>query len=65
MGKVTLSLKDRGRHQKRYSVIAITLRYVFALSHTGNALYLWRIVIAFDSYRFRLFAGVIASVPDP
>jgi hypothetical protein len=39
--------------------IAITLRYVFALLH--NALCLWRIVIASDSYRFRLFAGVIAS----
>jgi hypothetical protein len=39
-------------------VIAITLRYVFALLH--NALYLWRIVIASDSYHFRLFAGVIA-----
>jgi hypothetical protein len=41
------------------SVIAITLRYVFALLH--NALYLWRIVIASDSYRFSLFVGVIAS----
>jgi hypothetical protein len=50
---------SRRSHPKRYSVIAITLRYVFALLH--NALYLWRIVIAFDSYRFRLFAGVIAS----
>ncbi len=49
----------KGRHHKRYSVIAITLRYVFALLH--NALYLCRIVIAFVSYRFRLFAGVIAS----
>ncbi len=49
----------RGRHHKRYSVIAITLCYVFALLH--NALYLWRIVIAFDSYCFRLLAGVIAS----
>jgi hypothetical protein len=25
-----------------------------------NALYLWRIVIAFDSYCCRLFAGIIA-----
>jgi hypothetical protein len=25
-----------------------------------NALYLWRIVIASDSYRFRLFVGAIA-----
>ena len=48
----------RGQYHKRYSVIAITLRYVFALLH--NALYLWRIVIASDSYRFRLFVGVIA-----
>jgi hypothetical protein len=49
----------RGRHHKRYNVIAITLRYIFALLH--NALYLWRIVIAYDSYRFRFFAGFIAS----
>jgi hypothetical protein len=41
------------------SIIAITLCYVFALLH--NALYLWKIVIASNSYRFRLFAGVIAS----
>ena len=45
-------------HYKRYSVITITLHYVFALLH--NALYLCRIVIASDSYRFRLFAGIIA-----
>jgi hypothetical protein len=48
----------RGQHYKCNSVIAITLRYVFALLH--NALYLWRIVIAFDSYRFRLLADFIA-----
>ncbi len=48
----------RGRHHKCYSVIAITLHYVFALLH--NALYMWRIVIASDSYGFRLFAAVIA-----
>ncbi len=48
-----------GRHHKRYSVMAIMLRYIFALLH--NALYLWRIVIASNSYRFRLFTGVIAS----
>jgi hypothetical protein len=35
------------------------LRYVFALLH--NALYLWRIVIASDTYRFRVFVGIIAS----
>ncbi len=40
------------------SVIATTLHYVFALLH--KALYLWRIAIASDSYRFRHFAGVIA-----
>jgi hypothetical protein len=40
------------------SVIAITLRYEFALLH--NALYLWRIVIASKSYRLRLFVGGIA-----
>ncbi len=31
------------------SVLAITLRYVFAFLH--NALYLWRIVIAYYNYR--------------
>ncbi len=51
-------LTARGRHHKRYSVIAITPRYVFALLH--NALYLWRTVIASYSYRFRLSAGFIA-----
>jgi hypothetical protein len=50
---------SRGRHRKRYSLIAIMLCYVFALLH--NALYLWRIVIASDSYRFRLFVGIIPS----
>jgi hypothetical protein len=49
----------RGRHHKRYGDKVITLRYVFALLH--NALYLWRIFIASVSYRFRLFADVIAS----
>ncbi len=42
------------------SVIAIVLRNNFASLH--NALYLWRIVIASNSYRFRLFAGVMASI---
>ncbi len=37
---------SRGRHYKRYSVIATTLCYVFALLH--NALYLWRIVITVE-----------------
>jgi hypothetical protein len=49
----------RGRHHKRYSIIAIMLPYIFVLLH--NALYLWRIVIASNSYRFRVFAGVNAS----
>jgi hypothetical protein len=48
----------RGWHCKRYSVIAITLRYVFAFLH--NALYLWRKVITSDSYRLILFVGIIA-----
>ncbi len=39
-----------GRHQKRYSIIAITLHYDFALSH--NAFILFKIVIASYSYRF-------------
>jgi hypothetical protein len=37
----------------------IILCYVFALLH--NALYLWRIDITSDSYRFRLFVGIITS----
>ncbi len=47
----------RGWHYKLYSVIAIMLRYVSTFLH--NDLYLWRIVIASDSYHFRLFADVI------
>jgi hypothetical protein len=50
---------SRGRHQKRYSIIAIILRYVFALSH--NASTLRRNVIASYSYRSRLIEIVIAS----
>jgi hypothetical protein len=49
----------RGRHQKRYSVLAITLRYVFALSH--NASTMRKKVIASHSYRYRLIEIVIAS----
>jgi hypothetical protein len=41
------------------SVIAITLRYVFALSY--NALTLWRNIIASVSYRFEHLEAVIAS----
>jgi hypothetical protein len=41
--------ESRGRHLKRYSVIAITLNYVFALSY--NVLTLWRNVVASISYR--------------
>jgi hypothetical protein len=50
---------DIGRHLKHYSVIAITLRYVFALSY--NALTLWRNVIATISYRPGQIGAVIAS----
>ncbi len=49
----------RGRYLKRYNVIAITLRYVFALSY--NALTLWRNVIASISYRSEHIRDVIAS----
>ncbi len=41
------------------SVIAITLRYVFALSY--NVLPLWRNVIAFIRYRFKHIVAFIAS----
>jgi hypothetical protein len=47
----------RGWYYKLYSVIAIMLYYVSTSLH--NALYLWRIVIASDSYCFRLFADII------
>jgi hypothetical protein len=46
----------RGWHHRHYSEM---LRYIFALLH--NALYLKRIVIASDSYCFRLFTGIIAD----
>jgi hypothetical protein len=55
----TVLLIDRGRHRKRYSVIAITIRYIFALSHNDSTL--WRKVIASFSYRFGLIEIVIAS----
>jgi hypothetical protein len=48
----------RGRHLKHYSVISITLRYVFAL--LLNALPLWR-VIASIIYRSRHIGAVITS----
>jgi hypothetical protein len=41
------------------ALLAITLRYIFALLH--NASTLWRKVIAFDSYRSRHIEIVIAS----
>ncbi len=47
-----------GWHHKRYSVIAIMLRYVFALLH--NALYLWRIVVALEFSLALLLLKVIA-----
>ncbi len=64
---------SRGRHQKRYSVIAITLRYDFALSHNASTLsrkviasFSYRsgfreIVIAYYSYRSSLIVIVISS----
>jgi hypothetical protein len=53
----------RGRHQKRYSVLAITLRYVFELLH--NASTLRRQVIASYSYRSGLIEIIIASYRYP
>ncbi len=50
---------SRGRHLKCYSVIAITLRYVFALSY--NVLTLWRNLIASISYRSEHIGAVFAS----
>ncbi len=50
----------RGRHLKRYSVIAITLHYIFALSY--NVLTLWRNVIASISYRSEHIGAVINSI---
>ncbi len=44
--------QSRGRHFKRYNVIAITLGYILSLSH--NALTLCTNVIASISYRSRL-----------
>ncbi len=52
-------LVSRVRHRKCDSVIAITLHYIFALSH--NASTLWRKVIASFSYPFGLIEIVIAS----
>ncbi len=49
----------RGRHQNLYSVIAITQRYVFALSH--NASTLRRKVVASYCYRSGLIEIVIVS----
>jgi hypothetical protein len=49
----------RGRHRKLFIVIAITLRYVFELSH--NASTLWRKVISSYSYRSGLIEIVSAS----
>jgi hypothetical protein len=48
----------RGRQLKRYSVIAITPSYVFALSY--NAITLWRKVIASLSYRSEHIGVIIA-----
>ncbi len=54
-----LFVKLRCQRQEFYSVIAITLRYVFALSH--NALKLRRKGVACFSYRSGLREIVIAS----
>jgi hypothetical protein len=53
------SVSGRGRHLKRYSVILLTLRYVFALLH--NALTLLRSVIASFTYRSGHMGAVVAS----
>jgi hypothetical protein len=50
---------SRGRHLKRYSVISITLSYVFASSQ--NTLTLLGSVIASIIYRSRHIGAVIAS----
>jgi hypothetical protein len=55
---VHLDVQKSCQHD-RYSVIAITLRYIFALSH--NASTLWTKVIAFCSFRSRLIETVITS----
>ncbi len=48
----------KGRQNEHYSVIAITLCYISALSHNSSTQ--WRKVIAFDSYRSGLMGNVIA-----
>jgi hypothetical protein len=48
----------RGKHLKRYSVILITLRYVFVLSH--NALTLLRSINTSIIYRTGHIGAVIA-----
>jgi hypothetical protein len=55
-GNKKFRLHNTGRHHKRKSVIVMLLHYVFALFY--NALYLWRIVVAFESYHFRLLAAL-------
>jgi hypothetical protein len=49
----------KSRQHESYPVIAIMLRYIFALSY--NASTLGRKAIAFDSYRYRHNKIVIAS----
>ncbi len=58
---IMLGTLTRRRHLKPYSVISITLRYVFALSH--NALTLLRSVVAYICLKNRIgyFGAVIAS----
>ncbi len=52
-------MRKKGRQYERYSVTAITLRYIFTQLY--NASTLWRQVISFDSYRSRHMQIVIAS----
>jgi hypothetical protein len=56
---VFLTVLAGGRHLKRYSVIAIMLRYIFALSY--NVVTLWRNIIGSISYRSGYIGDVIAS----
>ncbi len=51
--------KNRGRHRKRNSVIAIMLRYILELSHKASTM--WRKVIASLRYQSGLKVIVIAS----
>jgi hypothetical protein len=49
----------KGRQYDRYNIIAITLRYIFALSHKASKF--WEKVMFFYSYCLLLIEIVIAS----